>query len=394
MLDSIYVGLTGMTGYSMGLNVISNNVANLNSPGFKGAQLQFSDLYYKDAETAMGAGLPSQVGNGLQLGGTFLNFQQGEARDTGNDLDVMIDGAGLFVLRKDGATVYARAGQFEVNDEGLLVDKASGARVAALTPGGALADISVNGARFSLARPTTRVELAGNLSVSDNQHVISDLTVYDQGGNARQLKLTFEPVDAATQSWKVTVAQADGTAIATGEVRFDGARPAPGASGIQVAHHPEGGVPLDFTLQLSGDATSMTGGTESTLQVRTADGRGLGSLVKTSFDADGYFTLGYSNGEVVRHEQLALAWFGSPDQLEQLGGNQFAFRDGISPRLGHARQDGFGVLRGGAVEMSNVDLAKQFSELIVTQRGYQACSQAITTANEMLQMLMDLRGKR
>jgi flagellar hook protein FlgE len=395
MLDAIYIGLTGMNGYATGLNVISNNVANLNSPGFKGAQLQFSDLYYKDAEGAMGTGVPSQIGNGLQAGGTFLNFQQGEGRDTGNDMDVMIEGAGLFVLRKDDGLVYARAGQFQIDDEGVLVDRGSGGRVVALSPGGGLSDITVNGLRFSAAQSTSRVGLSGNLSAGDSQHVIGTLTVFDQGGGPRQLKLTFDQTDTVTHTWKVTVALPDDTAVATGELRFgDDGKPVAGFDRIQVVGQPAGSGPLNFTLMLTSDATGGVGGTDSSLQVQSVDGRATGTLVKTTFDAEGYFTMGYSNGQTERHGRLAMAWFNSPDQLEQLGNNLFAFRHGVDPQLGHASTAGFGKLKGGSVEMSNVDLAKQFSELIVTQRGYQACSQALTTANEMLQMLMDLRGKR
>ena len=120
MFESIYVGLTGLDTYSRGLNVISNNVANLNTAGFKGSQLQFADLYYKDAGAGLGSGGGrQQIGGGVGTAGTFLNFRQGEARSTGNDLDVMIDGLGFFVLRKDGAhaggRIY-RGGNYAVND--------------------------------------------------------------------------------------------------------------------------------------------------------------------------------------------------------------------------------------------------------------------------------------
>lgn len=395
MLDSIYVGLTGLTGYSMGLNVISNNVANINSPGFKSAQLQFSDLYYQDVDGTADAGQQGQVGGGLQPGGTFLNFQQGESRDTGNDLDVMINGAGLFVLRGDAGVTYARAGQFELNDEGYIVDRASGARVATMDANGSLADISVNGLRFTSSQPTTRLTLSGNLSASDSQHVIENVTVFDSNGVGRQLKLTFDNTDATTHAWKVTVAGTDGTVVTTGEMRFTNDKPDPAFSTVTVSQPGSGADgSLSFTIAMSGDVTNVVAGADSTLKVQTVDGRANGALIKTSFDADGYFVTSYSNGMSEKHGRLAMAWFNSPDQLDQLGTNAFAFKHGVKPNYGHANQDGFGSLRSGVVEMSNVDLAKQFSELIVTQRGYQACSQAITTANEMLQMLMDLRGKR
>ncbi|TAK83701.1 MAG: flagellar hook-basal body complex protein [Aquabacterium sp.] len=392
MLESIYVGLTGLAGYSKGLNVISNNVANLNSPGFKGAQLQFADLYYRDA----GGDVPQELGMGLQTGGTFLNFAQGEGRDTGNDLDLMIDGAGLFVLRgDDGQLQYTRAGQFGLDDEGRLVDKSSGARVAASDAGGNLTDIGIAGLRFSAPLATRSVELAGNLSVADTQHVLPDVTVYDAAGGARSLKLTLDNNSATTPgTWTLTVALQDGTQVGSGQVRFANGRPQPGFDNVLVAWQPPTGTPLSLRIALSYDTTNTDGGTESTLALRTQDGYAAGSLVRTSFDADGTFTTEYSNGQTTRHGRLALAWFDSPDQLEPVGNNAFVFRSGAQPRFGQPRGEGFGAIKGRTVELSNVDLAKQFSELIITQRGYQASSQVITTANEMLQQLMDMRGKR
>src|SRR2546425_5444397 len=129
MFESVYVGMTGLESYAKGLNVISNNVANLNTPGFKSSQLQFADLFYRNSDAGLGAGNPQeQIGAGVGTGGTFLNFQQGEARQTGNDLDLLINGPGLFVLRKDGETFYSRAGQFEFDKDGYLVDQTTKAR--------------------------------------------------------------------------------------------------------------------------------------------------------------------------------------------------------------------------------------------------------------------------
>jgi flagellar hook protein FlgE len=120
MLDSIYVGLTGLTGYSKGLNNISNNVANLNTAGFKSSQLQFSDLFYRYQTSGESGGDGSSYaqGSGVNAGTSTMVFKQGELRATGNDQDVAVDGNGLFVLRKDGQTFYTRAGQFSFDADG------------------------------------------------------------------------------------------------------------------------------------------------------------------------------------------------------------------------------------------------------------------------------------
>ena len=396
MFESIYVGLTGLDSYSKGLNVISNNVANLNTPGFKGSQLQFADLYYKDSDAGLGAGpLKQQIGAGVGTGGTFLNFQQGEARQTGNDLDLMIDGAGLFMLRKDGDTYYSRAGQFEFDREGYLVDQASGARVLGLDGNGQLSDFSIKGLRASPPKATARAKFTGNLSTSDTQHVLADVTVYDTLGGASTLKLTFDNTNATSPgSWRVTAATADGATVGTGEIRFAGGRPMLGFDSVTLSYATAGVQAVSVVLDFSADATSFSAGTDSTLKLDSQDGYAAGSLMRASFDSDGHFVTSYSNGQTDKHGRLALGWFTHTDALEQVGGNLFKSRYGQAPDLGHPGEAEFGKVAARTVEMSNVDLSQQFSEMIITQRGYQASSQIITTANEMIQQLMDMRGKR
>lgn len=396
MLETLYVGMTGLDSYAKGLNVISNNVANLNTTGFKGSQLQFSDLYYKNNDAGLGAGDPQQqIGGGVGTGGTFLNFQQGEARQTGGDLDLLIDGPGLFVLRKEGQTTYTRAGQFQFDEDGFIVDKANGARVAGLANGDQLTDLSITGLRASPPKASSQVKLNGNLSTGDAQHVISNVTVYDTLGTATVLKLTLDNNNAVTpRSWKVTATTNDGTVVGSGEVRFENGKPALGFDSVALNLTPKDGQSVAFKLDFSVDVTSFAGGTDSTLSVASQDGYAAGSLVKASFDGDGNFVTTYSNGQVEKHGRLALAWFSSTDALEQVGGNQFVNRFGQEPNVGQPGQAEFGKIVARSLEMSNVDLSQQFSEMIITQRGYQASSQIITTANEMIQQLLDMRGKR
>lgn len=395
MLDTVYVGLTGLDTYAKGLNVISNNVANLNTPGFKGTQLQFADLYYRNGDAGSGGGPGGlRFGSGVGTGGTFLNFQQGEGRQTGRDLDLMIDGGGLFILRKDGHTTYTRAGQFEFDREGFLVDQSTGARVAMYDDAGTIEDLSVMGLRANPPRATTELKLSGNLSSADTQHVISSATVYDGLGKAVALRLTFDNTGAATPGrWRVTVS-ADGTTVGTGEVRFRNGRPDLGFETFSLRFTPQGGEPMTVGFDFSTDVTSFSAGADSTLAVSSQDGYAAGSLIGTTFDAEGNFELSYSNGQKVMHGRLALAWFADPNALQQLGGNRFAAGDGASPRVGNPGGGEMGKIVSRSIEMSNVDLSQQFSEMIITQRGYQASSQVITTANEMMQQLLDLKGKR
>ena len=396
MLETLYVGMTGLDTYAKGLNVISNNVANLNTTGFKASQLQFADLYYKNNDGGLGAGDPQQqIGAGVGAGGTFLNFQQGEARQTGEDLDMLIDGPGLFVLRKEEATTYTRAGQFQFDKDGFVVDQTNGARLAGATDSGELVDLSITGLRANAPKATAKVKFNGNLSTGDTQHVVSSVTVYDSLGAPTVLKLTFDNTNvAAAGSWKVTATTNDGTEVGGGEVRFKGGKPELGFDAVTLNFTPKDGQAMSLVLDLAVDVTSYAGGTESTLAVASQDGYSAGSLVRASFDSDGNFVTTYSNGQVEKHGRVALAWFSHTDSLEQIGSNQFVNRFGQSPDIGRPGQGEFGKIVARSLEMSNVDLSQQFSEMIVTQRGYQASSQIITTANEMIQQLLDMRGKR
>jgi flagellar hook protein FlgE len=394
MFESIHVGLSGLDTYSKGLNVISNNVANLNTTGFKSSQLQFADLYYKDGGAGLGSGARQQIGGGVGTAGTFLNFQQGEARRTGGDLDLLIDGAGFFILREDGAQSYTRAGQFEFDREGFLVDKTTGARIAGVQDG-QLQDISITGLRASPPKATTRIKFTGNLSTGATQHVITPVTLFDAGGAATTVRLVFDNTNATTRgSWKVTATNAAGNTVGSGEIRFNNGAPQPGFESMQLTFTSEQGEPLSAALDFAVDTTSFAGGTTSTLAVASQDGYGAGSLIKSSFDAEGFFVTSYSNGQTEKHGRLALASFSNLDGLEQAGNNRFVQRFGEPPQVGHPGEQAFGKVTAGSIESSNVDLSQQFSEMIITQRGYQASSQVITTANEMIQQLMDLRGKR
>lgn len=396
MFESLYVGMTGLDSYAKGLNVISNNVANLNTPGFKGSQLQFADLYYKNSDAGVGNGhAREQIGAGVGTGSTFLNFQQGEARQTGGDLDLLIDGAGLFVLRKDGEITYSRAGQFEFDKDGFLVDQTTGARVAAMDGGGSLADLSITGLRANPPKATAKVKFTGNLSSADSQHVVSNVVVHDALGGATTFKLTFDNTNTVMPgSWKLTIATSAGAIAGTGEIRFRNGKPELGFESVNFGYAPQGAEPLALVLDFSTDVTSFSAGSESTLAVQSQDGYAAGSLVKASFDDEGNFVTTYSNGQEQKQGRLALAWFTHTDALEQIGGNRFVSRYQQPPNLGRPGEREFGKVKARSIESSNVDLSQQFSEMIITQRGYQASSQVITTTNEMIQQLLDMRGKR
>lgn len=397
MLDSIFIGTSGLQTFSSSLKVISNNVANLNTPGFKSSSSLFSSLYY--ASPGDGSGQTSdgstQFGGGVALDQTIVNFRSGELRQTGNPLDLNINGEGFFITREQGTgeAVYTRAGQFEFSRDGLLVVRGTNKQVIGLTSTGAQEPISLNGLRINPPKATTAVTMTGNLSSSVTDFSLSNLKVVDAAGGEHTLKVNFTPKTGAAGTWVVKIT--DGaTDITTGEIKFTNGIPTPGANSLSFVYTPAGVVGTNVTLDFSGNVTSFDSGSQSSLAIGTSDGRAVGSLSKIGFEADGTMSLAYSNGQTAKGSRIALALFDANAQLDPQGGSDFTYDSRQGVHVGQADQGGFGSVGSDQVEGSNVDLATEFSDLIVAQRGYQASSRIVSTANELLQDLFDMKGHR
>ncbi|MCF1441343.1 flagellar hook protein FlgE [Ralstonia nicotianae] len=395
MLDSIYIAMTGLHGYEEGLRVISNNTTNMNTPGFKGATLQFSDLFYSNGGLGgrSGGHASSQLGFGLNTVGTVLNFQQGQFQNTGNDLDVAVNGQGLFVLKAaDGKIHYTRDGQFKFDTSGNLISSATGEQVMGLDATGSLTAISIADLRTSAAKATGTVTFSGNLSSTSTGQTVSSITITDAAGSNHTLSAKLAPVSGKSGSWSVTVL--DGTTtVGSGTIAFINGRPDPANAKVSLTYTPSGQSAIPLTLDFSGSVTSFDSGSQSTLAVASQDGFGAGSLIKATFDSTGTLALTYSNGQTAKGARLALGRFNSPDAVEAVGNNEFAAVDGRAWETGAAGSDAFGSIRSGMVEISNVDLSQEFSNLVIMQRGYQASSQVVSTANDMLTELFAMHGK-
>lgn len=391
MLDSIYIGMSGLSGYSRGLKNIANNTANMNTPGFKESTLQFADLFYADQHLR---GQHSQFGSGLDTGGTMLNFKQGELRSTGNALDMAVDGPGLFTLM-DGAGKlhYSRAGQFEFNADGVLCNRFDGARVMGLEGADRLHEISIAGLHANPPKATTSVKFSGNLSSTGSTQSVTGVTVFDHHGgqHALSLQLTNSSADNAG-TWHVNVLDGS-TLVGSGSLVFVDGHIVPSSASLAFHFSPVGVASQTVTLDFSTAVSSLPSGNLSSLAMSAQDGYAAGSITGTSFDDAGILLITYSNGQSVQGRQLALSHFSSHDAIKSRGGNQFDAVDGAVCHRGRANDGLFGVLRTGTIEVSNVDLSQELSVLVVMQRGFQSSSQIISTANEMLQQLFSLKGK-
>jgi flagellar hook protein FlgE len=231
---------------------------------------------------------------------------------------------------------------------------------------------------------------SGNLSSTQSPQTITGLKVIDSAGGEHQLTATF--TSNGNGSW--SVAFKDGvTSVGTGTIAFNNGQIDPSASRITLnyAAPGQGAVPISF--EFSNNVTCFASGSLSTLAMDTQNGVTGGELTKTAFDSAGVLVLTYSNGQTAKGPKLALSRFDTPDGLESAGDNQLSADSTRGWHVGTAGTGSFGKVKSGWIELSNVDLSAEFSNLVITQRGYQASSQVISTANDMLQELFSMKGK-
>jgi flagellar hook protein FlgE len=380
-LQSLYNSLSGLFAFSKSLDTISNNISNMNTPGFRG-----KDSFF---ENVMGE-------FGTRIEGTGIRTAEGQIEQTGNATDMAINGEGLFVLRdpSTGKYSYTRAGQFQFDAQGYLVDTVNQYHVQGIDENGNLADISITKLRTLPAEATTTVSFTGNLSPQDTDFTIDSLTVYDADGNTHTYSAKLTNNSSVTSgSWNVTMLDAGGQAVANGEIRFDtNGTILAGFNTISASLPLAGGtqtVTLDFGAAgtLSG-ATSYPG-VGSNLVASPKDGHSVVGVATYAFDENGVLQLKYTDQETRQGARVALAAFADESSLELLNGRLYEVGTDQERQLGGAGEGLFGKITGGSLEMSNVDLTQELADMIVIQRGYQANSRVMTVTNDMLQQLYD-----
>jgi flagellar hook protein FlgE len=392
MLESINIGMTGLLGYSKGLRVIANNTANINTPGYKGSSLQFADMF-ASSQPGLGSG-SMKIGYGVGTNGTTINFKQGELRQTGNSLDLAVDGQGLFTVKDGQGNVhYTRAGQFEFDTDGILVSRGDGSKVMGQGADGSTGEISIAGQRMTAGKATTLAKFSGNISSTGTTATVGSVKVFDAVGGEHLLSVKLTNTDAALAgSWSVELLEGT-TTVGTGQIVFAAGKPVAGKGKVNLNYTPAGLTSIPLTLDFETDVTSFASGTTSTVAFASQDGFGPGSLSDVSFDANGVLQLKYSNGQTKTGAQLQLGRFESLEAVTPVGDGQFDATDQLAWRVGVAGTGAFGAVRSGVVEASNVDLSQEFSDLVIMQRGYQASSQVIGTANDMLQELFSMKAR-
>lgn len=392
MFDSISIGTSGLLNHAKGLRVVGNNLANVNTTGFKSSQLQFTNLFEQGSgagQLGSGGGNGSGAGTGLGSLGLDISFRAGLDQTTGNPLDVSINGNGFYAIKRDGQLLYTRAGDFRFDEKGFLVNSV-GDRVQALDSGGQLGDITLDNLTRSLPKATATVVFNGSISnaaptTPPVNTGVNNVMVLDANGVDHPVKLSI--ANAESGSYTVTVMDAAGETVATGTIKYAGIVPVAGSDTMTFSYAPGGADPVEVKLDFSKTSLSAV----ANIGVASQDGYVGGVKTDQTIDADGTLTVHYSNGQTAKGPRIALADFQAGDALEEAGGAAFRKNAGAQVIYGYAGADSFGQLVAGHREGSNVDLAAEFGNLILMQRGYQAASHVVSTANEMIQQLFDMR---
>ena len=401
------IALSGLNAASSDLGVTANNIANVNTNGFKLSRAQFAEVFAVGTQSVSS----SASGSGVRLSSIAQQFTQGNIDFTDNALDLAIGGEGFFVLSDSGARTYTRAGAFGVDNQGYVVN-AQGARLQAypfagsgLFNTGTPTDLQLTtGANppSATTRATFGINLPANAPVPVNpvfdpsdpssfNHTTS-VTIYDSLGAAHTATVYFIK-DAAPNVWNTEV-QINGTAVGgASPITFanDGSLSAPPGGLINLAPWSPGTGAADVTLSLDfGSATQF--GDNFGVNSLSQDGFTTGRLTGVSVDAEGIVFARFTNGQSTSLGKLALANFVNPQGLQQLGdtawGESFQSGDAL---LGEAGTASFGSIQSGALEASNVDLTAQLVNMITAQRNFQANAQMISTADTVTQTVINIR---
>jgi flagellar hook protein FlgE len=409
----MFSAISGLKAHQTKMDVTGNNIANVNTVGFKSSSTVFQDTLSQVVRAGgapaaeRGGTNPAQVGLGVKLAAITTNWTNGAAQSTGRSTDFMIEGDGFFVTRGPGGEqLYTRAGSFDFDATGRLVTPdgsilrgwiadANGT----INPNGPVEDLSVPYGAGVPPTATSSSVAEGNLDSAavTGAFVQTPVKMYDRMGVQQQVTYTFTKT-ATANTWNLTVNNggaalplflADGTTTYSGAVQFNAAgqmtSPAGGITFRPGTASWPGAIAVDLT------AITQYGG-KSEVVPSEVDGYAMGTLQGFELSNDGTITGTYSNGLRQDLGQLAMASFNNPSGLEKAGNSSFRVAQNSGEAMvGVAGAGGRGVLSSGALEMSNVDLSEEFTSLIVAQRGFQANSRVITASDELLQDLVNLK---
>ena len=419
MSSTYYTSLSGMMAASLGLQNTSNNIANMQSPGFKRSDVFYSSLGHD--------GSNSSLGSGVTVGGHSTNFSAGNYLPTDNPSDLAIVGNGFFIVKlKNGELLYTRDGEFGFNQDGLLIDKHSGGLVQGYDKHGALASIHQFGPKTSPGKPTRSIDIKGEFIISEKEKdpntpenpdpfkskyeniKFSVVNVFDAKGKAHKVTLEFEaPGSPGTGQntrdnleWNLIAATCDDATVTFDpqSIKFnydnDGTAEQ-GYNTIKFTLNGSQSVALNFGEYMNDKDSSVrlykkntADHTSTSIEVKKQDGYSEGKQIGFSFDDNGQISYQYDNGQSEDGINVALAMFDDLEHtLVQAHDNLFRAKSTSGRKVGLPNKHGFGTIQPKKLESSNVDSTMEFGNIVVLQRMFQACSQIMDIDKQLLEEL-------
>lgn len=409
MMRSLFAAVSGLKCHQQRMDVIGNNIANVNTPGYKRSRVSFQDMLNQTIRGASrpvpggrGGTNPMQIGPGVSVGSIDLIMGGSSVQDTGKNTDLGIDGDGFFILSDGSRNYYTRVGSFDFDENGNLISLLNGMRVMGWMPNDPdnLINIKLNFNESENAKATENMFFGGNLNsevaVDDvDSTIVLRHTVYDSKGQEYTVPIELKKKDENKWTWTLNnnsiIGPRGNIAVDTvsGEITFNENGTYKSATSNTITFQPAGSDQFVITL----DFSKLTQyGSPYSAAIESQDGYKSGTLESYAIDQNGAIEGVFSNGVSRQLGQIALACFTNPAGLLKEGNSLYSVTSNSgTPNINVAGSSGFGTIKPGSLEMSNVDLSSEFTEMIITQRGFQANSRVITASDEMLQELVNLK---
>jgi flagellar hook protein FlgE len=428
-MGNFYTPLSGMTAAQGQLESVSNNLANIDTDGYKDQTLTFADIFSQTNGVTNGSGDPLQTGSGVETNSTDADFNEGSLNATNISSNMAISGNGFFIVQdSQGAQVYTRAGDFTTNNQGQITTP-DGSLVLGYPAVNGVVNTATNLQALNVgtgvtipAVPSSTIDISANLDSQATTGTTSSSTlpVYDTSGGSHTVTVTYTKTGQNTWGYSVTIPSADltppgsstNTQVASGTLNFN-------SSGVLVSTEPTGGtatLPPSAGISLTLPPVAAAGGTQQTFadgaasmnitwnlvtqgtptltqtasasatSAASTNGFASGTLQSYTIEADGTISGTFSSGQTLALGQVATASFSNNQGLLDAGQNNYEATPGSGPAVvGVAGTGGRGTIVGGSVEQSNVNIATEFGKMIVAQQAYSANAKTVTTSNQISQ---------
>ncbi len=422
LLGSFYTGLSGLQANATALNVVGNNLANINTSGFKRGQANFAQIMSDTVSGISGSGNPIQIGLGTKTTEVVANFGQGSIQTTGIKTHLALQGEGFFQVNKNGRDSYSRSGNFGFDQEGFFV-AANGGRVqgflgtqadGSVDISGGIEDIQIDLGQSGAPNSTSLVRFITNLEAdaATGDNYATSIEVFDSKGVSHQLTLTFTKNATANEwGWDFTFPDGTSSPPTSGTITFDANGNLASLDGTLITDATAANPSITFTglnsnandltftwdlIENPATATASSFITNYGLTNNTGtlfqDGFGTGVLQDIDFDQDGTMIGFFDNGLTLELARVAVATFNNRQGLKQVDGGFYLSTAASGPAsIDGEGTGGKGSIISSSLESSNVDIAEEFTALIVHQRGYQSNSRIITTTDQLLQEALNLK---